>query len=228
MGTETTAAQSRPRWFASEYLAAEPEGEVNYDEGVIRGLSVVTAGVVGGHGVAIEEEFVDETIKQGNQKNSGAKCRFGHPNMCSTALGTFLGRQKNFRRETIERDDGQKVAAAKADLFLSNEAKETPNGNLYDYVMGLAKNEPDMFGTSIVFTPGAVYFRTKAGKKVYRHERGYIDSSGNVHDEEKDPVIDYPYVEMEKLHDVDCVDDPAANDGLFSRFSQETIAGQVT
>jgi hypothetical protein len=142
----------------------------------------------------------------GGAKKQGLKARFGHPNMCSTALGTFIGRFKNFAV------DGDQV---RADLFMSASAKETPHGNLYDYVLNMAKNEPDVFGTSIVFTPGRTYRRDDEGNKVI------VESFDAGNDE---PV----FVECDALHACDAVDEPAANDGLFSKFSQETLAGQVT
>jgi hypothetical protein len=121
--------------------------------------------------------------------------------MSSTALGTFLGRAKNFRV------DGN---IARADLFLSKEAKEAPGGDLYNYVLGMAENEPDMFGMSIVFKPGKKYQRDEDGEKVFS---GFDDSA---------PV----YVEMGKLLAADFVDDPAANAGGL--FNSDTIAGQVS
>lgn len=233
------------KWLSTGYLKSKPEGAVDRERGIIPGALVVTEGEAKGHGVFLEAEFVDEVIRQGNEAKAGLKARFGHPNMCSTALGTFLGRWKNFRRDTITRDDGSQAVAARADLFLSQSAKDTPHGDLYEYVLGMAEKEGDMFGTSIVFTPGDGYRKTKSGKKVVRvwerDEKGglvfnrdgqrlfrWIDENGKDHDPAADPVIERDYAVCQKLHACDAVDDPAANDGLFSRFSQETVAGQVT
>ena len=182
------------------------DGEVNRDKGIIKGVSVCTVGEAKGHGVNLDHEFIGRVADLGNEKKQGLKARFGHPNMCSTALGTFIGRFKNFRV------NGDQVIS---DLFLSNEAKETPHGNLYDYVLGMAENEPDMFGTSIVFTPGRTYQRAEDGSKE-------IVSQWESDDER--PV----FVECDALHACDTVDEPAANNGLFSAFAGETIAGQIT
>jgi len=198
---------SEHRWMSSGFLRAAPVGEVNADKGVIEGVSVCTVGEAKGHGINLDSEFVAAVAEMGNAKKQGLKARFGHPNMCSTALGTFLGRFKNFRVEAEQ---------VLADLFLSNEAKETPHGNLFDYVMGMAVNEPDMFGTSIVFTPGRMYQRDEDGSKVV-----VVDEFS------ADPNLPM-FVECAAVHACDAVDEPAANDGLFSRFSQETIAGQIT
>lgn len=116
------------KWLSTGYLKSKPEGAVDRERGIIPGALVVTEGEAKGHGVFLEAEFVDEVIRQGNEAKAGLKARFGHPNMCSTALGTFLGRWKNFRRDTITRDDGSQAVAARADLFLSQSAKDTPHG----------------------------------------------------------------------------------------------------
>ncbi len=235
---------SDKQWLSTGYLQSQPEA-VDHEQGIIRNALIVTEGEAKGHGVFLESEFIDEVIRQGNESKSGLKARFGHPNMCSTALGTFLGRWKNFSRDTITRSDGSKAVAARGDLFLSNSAKDTPNGDLHDYVLSMAEKEGDMFGTSIVFTRGDEYQRTKSGKKVrYVWETGedgerlrnadgearyrYVDETGKEHDTSKDPVLDRYYVTCKKLHACDAVDDPAANDGMFSNFAQETVAGQIT
>ncbi len=202
---------NKPKWMSSGYMRAAPSGGIDNEKGIIEGVSICTAGEAKGHGVNLDSEFIQEVRRQGSAKRAGLKARFGHPNMCSTALGTFIGRFKNFR------EVGEQV---KADLFLSNEAKSTPHGDLYSYVLGMAENEPDMFGTSIVFTPGAMYRRDiDTGEKVVVSE---------YENEPERNLSEEIYVECEELHACDSVDDPAANDGLFSKFSQETVAGQIT
>ena len=186
-------------------------GGVEYDSGVVRNVAVVTEGEARGHGVWLDSEFVDAVVEMGNARRSGIKARFGHPSMSSTALGTFLGRFKNFRRV-----DENGVAMARADLFLSNSASETPHGDLREYVLNLAENDPEAFGASIVFEPADYYQRTEEGAK--RIVDGPWSSDEKV------------FVEMGSLRAADLVDDPAANpEGLFaSGWSKETFAGQVS
>lgn len=217
---------SEQKWMSSGYLKAAPKGVVDNEQGIIEGVSIVTVGAAEGHGVSLDREFVQEAIRQGNALKQGVKMRFGHPNMCSTALGTFLGRAKNFREGKTERD-GEEAYAALADIFLSNEAKSTPHGNLYDYVLGMAQNEPDMFGTSIVFTPGRLYRRDGQEKVFAPGERVDKGERGADWDEWRELEGD-TFVELDKLHAADAVDDPAANEGLFSAWSQGTMAGQIT
>jgi len=86
-----------------------------------------------------DEVFLNAIVEQGNA-GEGIKSRFGHPNMCSTAFGSYLGRYKNF---SIQNGN------VYADLHLDETAKITPNGNLFDYVLDMAEKNPDMFGNSI-------------------------------------------------------------------------------
>jgi len=181
---------------------------VNKEKGIIRNVAVVSVGTAKGHGVELDSEFIEETVRQGNEFRNGVKMRFGHPTMSSTALGTFLGRAKNFRV-----DNSGEVPIARADAFLSTEAKDTPNGNLFDYVLGMADNESDAFGLSIVFKPG---------------DKFQFDDDGVKKKDNFDPAKP-TFIENDKFNFVDFVDDPAANaSGLFSTFDSTTIAGQVS
>ena len=208
-------SEHRPghQWMLSAPLYGLPPQRVDAEKGVIYGFAVVTEGEAKGHGVHLDAEFVQEVVKRGNEKAHGLKSRFGHPNMSSTALGTFLGRVKNLRSEPSPQG-----LVARGDLYLSTTARETPQGDLYGYVLSLADNDAAAFGSSIVFEPGQLYRRDAAGNKV-------ILQSGD----EPEPD-DRVFVELGELHADDLVDDPAANpSGLFgSAWADETWAGQVT
>jgi|GEM_PF-722431 len=204
------------RWLSSGYFRAAPTEGVDREAGVIKGVALNTVGEAKGHGVSLDEEFVQDVVRLGSFKRHGLKARFGHPNMCSTTLGTYIGRFKNIRMGESVRDGEMRPAAICA-LHLSETAKTSPSGDLHTYVLDMAENEPDMFGTSIVFTPGPKYYRrNEDGEKVYEDEDGFDEIGGEV------------FTEIRKLHACDAVDEPAANDGLFSSFSGETLAGQVT
>jgi len=191
------------KWMMSAFNYNRPE-RVDFENGIIYGVSVNTEGEAKGHGVNLDSDFVQRVAEQGNAKKHGLKARFGHPSMSSTALGTFVGRFKNFRVV------GTRVLA---DLFLSKTANPAPSGDLYSYILNMAANEADMFGTSIVFKPGQRYQRNEMGEKDYELSQG--DS----------PI----FIEIEELLANDIVDDPAANPGgLFSAFNQDTFAGQVS
>lgn len=209
------------RWLDTACLRAKPAA-VDLEAGIIRGVKVCSEGEAKGHGVSLDSEFIDTVAKLGRQSKRGLKARFGHPNMCSESLGTYIGRFKNFSTGTTTREDGTKAACCFADLYLSESAKDAPGGDLHAYIVSMAENEADMFGTSIVFTQGNRYRRNEQGEKIYPRTQ---DGRWN---DEFDKANKPDFVECQTLHACDCVDEPAANDGLFSAFSGDTVAGQIT
>ena len=72
---------------------------MNAEEGIIKGVSIATEGEIKGHGVWADSKFLSQIVEKGKEYEKGVKARFGHPNMSSTDLGTYLGRFKNFRKE---------------------------------------------------------------------------------------------------------------------------------
>lgn len=180
----------------TNFLFGFKPAKVDAEKGVIEGAAVITAGPALGHGFHVDTEFLDDVAKQGNAMAHGVKVRFGHPGMSDSALGTFLGRAKNFRRDS---SNGQEKTLA--DITISDTAAKSPKGDLKTYVLDLASKENDMFGMSISFDMGQEYQRDLSGMKIYE-ELNY-----------EEPV----FVELAKLWAADMVDDPAANpDGLFS------------
>ncbi len=169
-------------------------------KGVIRGFAVMTKGNVKDmRGWEIDDKTLGQIVSAGNKSNLGLKSRFGHPNMSSTALGTFIGRAKNFRK------DGD---IARADLFLSKTAYDTPQGDLATYVMDLAEKDPEAFGTSVVLGEWDLEYRIE--KNSVRKK----DDAGNDLP---------PMLRVNSLMAVDVVDDPAANDGLFNKFFNSSV-----
>jgi len=155
---------------------------INEGSGVLQKVVVAQAGKVKSYFEEIDAETLAQIVALGNAKENGVKARFGHPNMCSSAFGTYIGRFKNFQI------DGDKVTG---DLHLDTVCKNAPAGNLYDYILNMAKKNPDMFGASMAFIP--------AEPAV---------GSG-----------EFPLVRIEELLATDLVDDPAATNSLFSRDS---------
>jgi hypothetical protein len=186
--------------FRADVARGIQEGKSGIDKknNVIYGFSVITKGEARGHGLEIDETTLDQTIELGAGSSIGIKSRFGHPNMSNSAVGTFLGRAKNFRR-----DNG----IVRADLYFDKTAFNTPNGDLASYVLGLAESDPDAFGSSIVFD----------GEPEYR-----LNEDGTRKKDETGKVL-LPLARITKLWAVDVVDDPAANNGMFSNFFSETV-----
>jgi len=187
--------------FRADVARGIQEGRAGIDKnnGIIYAFSVITKGEARGHGLEIDEITLDQVVEFGAKSSIGIKSRFGHPNMSNSAVGTFLGRAKNFRR-----DEG----VVRADLYFDKTAYSTPNGDLASYVLGLAESDPQAFGSSIVFD----------GEPEYR-----LNEDGT---RKKDPATGkdlLPLARLTKLWAVDVVDDPAANNGMFSNFFSETV-----
>jgi hypothetical protein len=164
-------------------------------KGVIRGFAVMTQGNVKDmRGWEIDGITLSQIVEAGNKSQLGLKSRFGHPNMSSTALGTFTGRAKNFRK------DGD---IARADLFISKTAYETPDGDIASYVLDLAEKDPEAFGTSVVL--------------------GEFDLEYADEKKKKDGKDLPPKLRVSSLMAVDVVDDPAANDGMFNKHFNSSV-----
>lgn len=176
----------------------EGKGGIDKETGIISGFAVITKGEARGHGLEIDETTLDQAVQLGSKSSIGLKSRFGHPNMSNSAVGTFLGRAKNFRR-----DNG----VVRADLHFDKTAYNTPNGDLASYVLDLAQSDPAAFGSSIVFDGEPEYRLNEDGTRKK-------DAAG------KDLL---PLARLTKLWAVDVVDDPAANNGMFGAFFSETV-----
>lgn len=197
--------------FKSDMLAASrrsadaPQGEIDRENGIVRNMLVVQVGEAQGHGVFCDEQFVQDVANYGKTQTKGIKCRFGHPNMCGNdALGTFIGRFKNFRAVN---------GSCYADLHLSEVAKKSPQfagQSLYDYILEMADKESDMFGNSIVFAIAGHFMKDAKGNPT-QVDWDLVDAG--------EPL----YVKFGMLHACDCVDTPAATEGAFTpSFSQIT------
>jgi hypothetical protein len=172
--------------------------KVDREKGIINNIVVASIGEAKGHNLHLNSKFLDDIVLLATDHQTGIKARFGHPNICATALGTYLGRYKNYRRK------GDEVLA---DLHLDDSAKKSPKGNLYDYVLDMAENNPDMFGASIAF---------KRGKD--KIELSEVDGEN----------IEKSFATIKALYATDLVDSPAATDGLFEVFHEDDLASQVT
>lgn len=216
--------KNETRWFRAT-AAKQPPAAINESVGLMQGVSICSVGAANGHGVWLDTEFVADVSRLGNEIAMGVKARFGHPNMSNEALGTYLGRFTNFR---VSADEQQVLA----DLQLDESAYNTPNGNLADYVLTLARTSPDQFGASIVFRVGTQYYRrADNGEKISQQE--YWRDEVKLDELEIDP--NYPtdpktYVSIKTLYGTDLVDEPAANEtGLFStQFTTHLFASRAT
>ncbi len=184
------------RYFSTPPIFSAPVASIDRDNGIIRGVTIAQVGPAKGHDGFIDKTFLLQLVDTATSKPAGIKARFGHPNMCTTALGTYLGRFKNYSYASNK---------VNADLYLDDTSRSTPNGDLFTYVLDMAEKNPDMFGASIVFEIAESVFlkEEKDGKKV-----------------------DKEYFRLKDLRATDIVDEPAATDGLFSENTFPGIATQ--
>ena len=171
----------------------------------IGGASIIQKGIVKDNRFEIDDETLQQIVKKGNQTNLGIKTRFGHPSMSDDALGTFLGRSKNFRIDP-------ETDLVRADIHFDPTSFTSPNGDLGGYVLGLGESDPKAFGMSVV-VKGRTEFRVnKDGTKEKNEETG-----------EQLP----PLLRVDSLLGTDFVDSPAATNGLFGMNDQTMISGEL-
>ena len=211
---------------------------VDAEADVLHGVQITLEGEAKGHGVFLDREFCEAVAAAGNATGDvGLKVRYGHPAMCSDALGTELGRARNFRVIDIERDiDGEKVQAAGvvADVHILAAAHAAPQGDIAAHVLAVAAEDPKQFGQSIVFTYGDWVVKDKDGvRHSYREEVMGVDAEGKVivgeDGKAKDRISEEAwraksadgreYAVLGKLLGTDFTDTPAATDGIFSAGS---------
>lgn len=230
--------------FRASFSAAstnEPRfGAADKENGVLRDVQITLEGEAKGHGVYLDREFCEQVVEAGNATGDvGVKVRFGHPAMCADALGTYLGRAKNFRMSEVTRkESGEKASGVIADVYLDK------NADRYDWVMNMSESAPDSFGMSIVFTYGDYIVKDADGNRhSYREEvaepfNAFLKDNPKATNGEKSDKYDAlfgdweaksadgkTYVTLAKLHGSDFTDTPAATDGVFS---DETLASQAS
>ena len=173
--------------------------------GLIQQFSVATRGEALGHDLWLDSEFLKQTRDAINSAGGrGIKSRFTHPGLSGDGLGTFLGRTKGALIS------GDQVLA---DLHLSKLAHETPDGDLAGFVMGMAEDEPDMFGTSIVF------MSDESAELAFVSDNQ--DRQGRFASPDKQNKQNLPHLRLLELRAADVVDEPAANpDGMFHRGNE--------
>lgn len=171
-----------------------------YGAGLIRGVSLLTRGEALGHGYWCDAFMLDQCLSAMKVSQAGLKSRFTHPGMCSDGLGKPLG---TFQDARIE---GDRVVA---DLHLKKSAHNTPEGNLAAFIMDRAEEDPQDFGTSIVFDPDwdaeDEFYDEYSQEADHRFVSPDPDNKQNL-----------PHARIATLCACDFVDDPAANPaGLF-------------
>ena len=227
--------------FAGNQLGAVRLGKIDTENEVLHDVQITLEGEALGHGVWLDRQFCEDCAKAGNATGDvGLKVRYGHPSMCSDAIGTELGRAKNFRVVDVNRKiDGKdvKCAGVVADVQLLKSAHSAPQGDIAKHVIETAKEDPKQFGQSIVFTysdwkvkdadgkdhsyyeevekPYAEWRESEVGKSA-SGEACWKKYKGLKSAWKEKSADGKTYAVLGKLHGSDFTDTPAATDGIFS------------
>lgn len=176
---------------------------VDRESGIISNIVIVQEGL-DKDDCYFTKEFLQELLNDAQAQTNGVKSRFGHPNMCKTSLGTFIGRYKNF---SIIEDEGKNKLIA--DLHLDEITKETQvegqGISYFDYIMKMSEENSDMFGNSIHFHCESSLEDDPSGQVTYPVEL---------------------YSNLKSFYASDLVDSPCATDNLFK--SSDDLGIQVT
>ena len=176
-------------------LRAQPTERVDAERGIIFGAKVIQLGAIkDDRPWLVDETTLSQVVQYINAPNKGLKARFTHPNLCDDGMGKYLGRWKNARLE------GDAVVA---DLHLADSAKDTPAGNLFDYVLSLAQEAPDAFGVSVA--------------SILADEMSEQPDEGEL----------MP-LRFQGLRAADVVDEPAASSGLFDIGAPDALPAHAT
>ena len=223
--------------FAGKDLGAQRLGKIDEENEVLHDVQITLEGEALGHGVWLDREFCEAVAEQGNAMGDvGLKVRYGHPSMCSDAIGTELGRAKNFRVVDLDREvDGQTVKAAGviADVYLLKSAHSAPQGDIAKHVLETAKEDPKQFGQSIVFTYADWVVKDADGNRHSYNDEvvkpleedlaaqanafAFFAKEKELTDAWMEKSADGKvYAVLGKLHGSDFTDTPAATDGIFS------------
>ena len=190
----TGTAEKPVSLFIPMALAVD-ELDVDAEKGILRNVSFIARGPAIGHSAYVGDERLpmvvdDQTLQQVFEslkaKTKGVKSRLAHP-FLEDGIVARLGRANVKKVDTA-------AGKVRGDINLGTYSKSTPKGDLWSYVMGLATEDAESIGLSIVFDPAP------SEKQI------------------TDDGIAVAAVRVSNVLAVDVVDDPAANpDGLFGR-----------
>lgn len=215
--------------FGAAELGARRLGEIDAESEILHDVQITLEGEAKGHGIYLDREFCEAVAAQGNATGDvGLKVRYGHPAMCSDAIGSELGRAKNFKVADFERTiDGQtvKCAGVVADIHILKSAHSAPQGDIAKHVIETAREDPGQFGQSIVFTYADWKVLDADGKPHLYSE--FADKKDGYDEWMKHSADGKVYAVLGKLHGTDFTDTPAATDGIFSTGTLAEEAEQM-
>lgn len=125
------------------YQGFEGLATVDKEYGKIKDVAIITKGVVKGHGFSIGDKSLQSAFEV--LKDRKVKARFGHPSPMESVdpIDRFIGWFSDFYIDELN-------GCIRGVLELAPSAKVSPYGNMYDYILMRAKEDPTSFGVSIV------------------------------------------------------------------------------
>ena len=183
-------------------LAALYQGEgieVDEDDHVLRGVSLMQAVEALGHGVMVDETTLEEVVELGNACEQGNQ----------VSLHASGSERATDWASSWVVFGGCGLRATKCwGICISPRwpSRSPTDGNLGDYILERAAEDPASFGLSIV-ADGSYVWRTENGAEIDAGESPRPTNS----------IHDLPFLRVDNLIACDVVDEPAANrDGVFS------------
>lgn len=153
-----------------------------------------------GWGMWIDETFQQQVVEAAK---AGVKCYFTHGNPAKDSLGSYLGIIQN-----VKIVDG----VCRGDLSIAPSADLSPEGELGNYVMQLAKDNPAACGLSLKFVRDRKSELEFAKKNTINGKFASPDCRNTEN---------LPHVRLGELISCDMVGEPAANpDGLLSKLEE--------
>lgn len=127
--------------------------EVDVEKGIISNVSIITRGPAIGHGFDVDDIMLAQVAAAINSHAKGVKSRLTHPeNTWDTdPIEVMLGRVRTARV------DGDRV---RGDMHFGSYSADSPSGDLRKYLLGIAAEDPEVIGLSIVFIPDDYEQRT--------------------------------------------------------------------
>ena len=182
----------------TKFKARAFSGNVDKENRVIKEVVLIEPDrEASGHGLFVDDVMVNQVVEFGKAGgDTGFKARFDHPNACTSAMGTQLGRLKNFQL---------KGGKAVADLHIGEFTKDAPGGDMGKWLLSVAAEDPDQVGFSIVFM----------SDESETFEAGEGDDADS-------PEFSYPHARIKTFYGADIVDEGAATSSLF----EEGIVGR--
>jgi len=124
--------------------------EVDAESGLFKNVSIITRGPAIGHGFDVDDKMLEQVAASLNGKAKGVKAHMTHAGMGifsdADSIEFLVGRAAIGEARIV---DGQ----VRADIQLREYARKTPRGDLWAFLTGVGKDDPDAMGVSIVFVP---------------------------------------------------------------------------